>query len=317
MKKFKAWHLAIICLAVFLIFAGVAAVIIVNNDDYHSADRWNMSWSDNDWDIGFGIGKEYTIDQNETIDVNSKFKIDISTISSDISITQTTGSKVTVHLYGDYNSRKGEITLEIADTGSTVKIMVKYPKNGGISRSNLRLDIQVPQDYDQDLYVHTVSSDILLECQDMIFDSIDIDTVSGTTNINTIRANSLTFDAVSGSIRGSLIESTLKANGVSGKVNITGLSADAEIDTVSGDITLALVKNSDLNINTTSGDVEIKLGSNTDFYIKYDSVSGDFSCDIPLTIVRQKGSDFEGYAGDKNSPEISVDSVSGDLSINE
>lgn len=269
--------------------------------------------------IVVGCAKQDTIDQNETIDVSSKSKVEISAVAADITITQTSGSKLTAHLYGDYTSRKGEITLEIADTGSTVKITVKYPKNIGMgSRSNLVLDIQLPQDYSQDIKIDTVSSDIDFEIETMIFDSIDIDTVSGTTNINTIRANSLTFDTVSGNIKGRLIEGELKANGVSGKVNITGLSQGAQIDTASGDITLALVKNSDLNINTISGDVEIKLGSNTDFYIKYDSVFGDFSCDIPLTtIVRQKGSDFEGYAGDINSPEISVDSVSGDLSINE
>lgn len=269
--------------------------------------------------IVVGCAKQDTIDQNETIDVSSKSKVEISAVVADITITQTSGSKLTAHLYGDYTSRKGEIILEVTNVGSTVKVIVKYPKNIGMgSRSNLVLDIQLPQDYSQDIKIDTVSSDIDFEIETMIFDSIDIDTVSGTTNINTIRANSLTFDTVSGNIKGRLIEGELKANGVSGKVNITGLSQGAQIDTASGDITLALVKNSDLNINTISGDVEIKLGSNTDFYIKYDSVFGDFSCDISLTtIVSQKGSDFEGYAGDINSPEISVDSVSGDLSINE
>lgn len=314
MKKFKAWHLALICVAVFLIFAGIASIIISTNDDYHSANSWNIQWDIEDFYLNIGPGKDYTMDVNESLDISNKSKVQISAISSDINIIQTTGDKLNVHFHGDYRSRNREIKLDIQNVGNTTKIIVKYPKNG-VSRSNLVLDIEIPTNYNQNLNVSGVSSDIYLECEDMEFESVNTSNVSGTTNVNTLHAESLTSNTVSGNIKGSLLDGKLKVSGVSSRVNITGLSKEVSVHTVSGDVTLGINKTDNINVDTTSGDIDVTLENDNEFYIKYDSVSGNFKCDLPLTIVKQKGGDFEGYAGSKDAPVLNIDSVSGSFKI--
>ncbi len=316
MKKFKLWHLALISLAVFLIFAGIASVIIINNDEYHSANRWNFGWNEDSWGFGLGIGEDYTIDSEETSNINDKSKIEILAVSADINIMQTSGDELKVHLYGNYTSRKGELKLEVQDTGSGIKITVKHPNKGATIRSDLTLDIQIPKDYDQDIAVHGVSSDVMFNSDSMFLDSINIDTVSGTVNFDTLHADNLTINTVSGEVNGDFPDGKVKINTISSSVYITRLSKTANIDTVSGDITITTTENNNMTLDSVSGDIEISLENDKEFYVNFDSVSGDLECDIPLVIVRQKNSDFEGHTGDKNAAEFNVDTVSGDLTIN-
>ena len=317
MNKFKLWHLAVICIAVFLIFGIMATVAVVNNKDIRDGDDWNFDWGEGRvWGFNWGgIGKEYSIDKTETVDISSKTKIDISAVAADININQSTGEKLEAHLYGDYSSTRGEIELTVVNTGNTARIYVKYPKNGGVNKTNLVLDITIPADYDQALSVDGVSSDIVFECEDMSFESIKINNVSGLTNLNTPHANSLSVDTVSGNVRVHFPAGSVYVNGVSAKVNLTGISDSVRVDTVSGDVTLTIVNVEDLNIDTVSGDATLTIEKDNEFYIVYDSVSGDFSCDTPLTVIKQKGGDFEGYSGSKNAPELNINSVSGDLTI--
>ena len=65
MKKFKLWHLALIALAVFLVFGGIVSIISYRN----------YSWNNTNWSIG--IGDEYTIDESKSIDIDGKTKISI------------------------------------------------------------------------------------------------------------------------------------------------------------------------------------------------------------------------------------------------
>ncbi len=316
MKNFKVWHLAVICVAVFLIFAAIAAAIIISNDEFRNPAKWSINFDEDDFDFGFGIGKGYSIDKTETINVSKKSKISVNTISSDVNIYQTDGSELIVHLYGDYTSRRGEIALEIQNTGSTTIVTVKYPK-GGVQRTDLKLDIQIPSGYSDDLSVNGVSSDVTFECEEMMFSDVNVSVVSGTTMINTLHADGLFVNTVSGDVKGRLPSGELDVNGVSAKVTVSGLTETVSVNTVSGDVTLFVEKYNDIKINTTSGDSEINLESKDDFYVKFDSVSGDFECNVPLTIIKQKNSDFEGYSGTDNSAEFNVDSVSGDLTINQ
>lgn len=313
MNKFKAWHLALICLAVFLIFAGISAIVVAANPEYRTANSWTIG--PNFRFFGFGSGKEYTIDKTETVDIMSKSKVTISGVSSDITITQSQGDKLSAHLYGDYKSRNGEIKLEILNNGNTSKINIKYPRSG-VTYSNLTLDITIPKGYNNDLTVNSVSSDILFECEDMIFEDVNTNNVSGTTDINTLRAQSLDIDTVSGGVKGELLEGSLDVNGVSSSVNVTGLSDKVKIDTVSGRVILQFNElTEEVKVDTTSGRIEFTIPEDSEFYVHFDSVSGNFKCDMPVNIVRQKGGDFEGYVGSESSTNIDVDSVSGSFKI--
>jgi DUF4097 and DUF4098 domain-containing protein YvlB len=319
MKKFKAWHLALICLAVFLVFAGISAIVIATNpQQYNNVHNWNWNWKWNSSNsiFNFGVGKEYTIDETKTIDVMNKSNVQISGVSSDITITQSQGDKLTARLHGDYKSRNGEIKLEILEKTNALRIIIKHPKMGGVNYSNLKLDITIPQGYNNDLSVNTVSSNILFECKDMTFRNVSTNNVSGKTDIDSLTAKSLDVDTVSGGVIGELLDGTLDITGVSANVDVKGLSNKVRVNTVSGKVILQFNKlTEDVNIDTTSGRIEFTLPEDSEFYVRFDSVSGNFKCDIPVNIIRQKGGDFEGYVGSESAPELDVDSVSGSLEI--
>ncbi|MCK5128482.1 MAG: DUF4097 family beta strand repeat protein [Clostridiales bacterium] len=317
MKKFKIWHLALIALAVFIIFGAIVATIAVNNKDLHNPSSWSVKWLNRSWDFGFNSapGKDYDINSAKTIEIGKQSKISISAISASINVYQTDGDTLEANLYGDYTSRNGEIELEVTNSGSTAKIFVKYPKNSSVSRSDLTLDVHIPKSFFKDLTVGGVSSKVVFDCDDIMFEDITITNVSGTTVTDTLHANSLSVGTVSGDVSGHFSDGSVDVDGVSSDVNLTGISFPIKVDVVSGDVTLDVEKIEDINIGTVSGSVKLTLVKNDNFYVRYDSLSGNFRCDTPLTIVRQKGGDFEGHTGDKNAPEIEIDSVSGSLTI--
>lgn len=279
MKKFRAWHIALIGLAVFLLFGGISAIIIRSNENYHSEGVWNVGWDGGSW-RGFGNAESYSIDEADSVQISSSIKaVELTAISADINITQTDGEQMEVHLYGDYVSAGGEIELDIKSVGSTIKVVVKYPRNIGISSNDLVLDIQLPKHYNQDIKISSVSSDINFEGETMMLDTFEVETVSGTINFNAIYA---------GSVR---------------------------VETVSGDVMLTTMVNPDLTVETISGDVEITLLDDKEFYVEFSSISGDFECDIPLNIISQGRSEFEGYSGNENAVRFEVSTISGDFVI--
>ena len=163
--------------------------------------------------------------------------------------------------------------------GSTVKVAVKYPRNSGLSSSDLVLDIQLPQQYDQDVKISSVSSDVDLQGASMMLDTFEVKTVSGTINFNTVYANSV------------------------------------RVETVSGDVMLTTMVNPDLKVESVSGDIGITLIDDKNFYVDFSTISGDFECAIPLNIKSQTRGGFEGYSGNENAVRFEVGTISGDFVI--
>ena len=314
MKNFKLWHLAVISVAVFLVFGVIASIVILNNSDLHSWESWNLRWKDSNSGLIFSSGKDYTIDEQEYAGIDGKDEIKINTISAEVNILETDTDELSVHLYGEYSSKKGEIELEVRESGSGITVTVKYP-NGGVTRMNMTLDVEIPAGYGGDLGIHGVSSDVELECEDMSFGELTVSTVSGEIDLNTVSTSAVNASSTSGDLKGNIVSGKLGFNGISSKVDVSGLTSGANIGTVSGNITLAVEKYDDIKIDTTSGDVKIILEAEDDFYVNFDSVSGDFECDIPMKIVKQKRSGFEGYSAEGYDAEFNVDTVSGDLKI--
>jgi lia operon protein LiaG len=315
MKKFKLWHLAIICLAVFLIFGGIAAAVISTSTKIADEADWSIPW------LGFksfGVrGDEFSIDQTETAGISGKNDVVIRSVSSQIEVKETTDDEITAHLFGDYYSRRGEIELEVTDSGGTVKIAVKYPKgNTGITISDLKLEVTIPQDYEGDLAVSSVSGPLYISCESMELDKVHFSTTSGRINFEPINSSILEANSVSGRIEGTLLSGKLNAHGTSSSISISGLTAESEVRTVSGRITVDVEDYDDLNLSSTSGRVEINLKAEGDFYVDFSTTSGSFDSDIPLMVESQKRNGFEGYLGDSSAPRFKVNTVSGSLHIN-
>jgi lia operon protein LiaG len=314
MNKFKLWHLAVISVAVFLIFGIIAAVAIVTNNDLHDMNKWNFNWKDTNFGIILTPGKSYDIDEEKSESVNGISEIDISAIAADINVTVTDDDELTANLYGDYTSRNGELELIVQESGSKLKVYVKYPKNG-ISRTNISLDVQIPSSYSKDLSVDGVSSDIELETSKMDFEEVNIGTVSGKIRLNTINADIVKASSTSGDLYAEMINGELEFNGTSSKITVSGLSGEAKIDTVSGDVEFTMDKPNDAKVNTVSGKVTIKLEALEAFSVDFGTTSGNLECDFPLTLETNKRNSVKGYYDNDDSAVFDVNTTSGDLKI--
>ncbi len=317
MNKFKLWHLALICLAVFLIFGGIAAAAISTGSSSLNITDWSFPRIKSNSSGLFSSGAELSLDENTTTDIAGADSIIINGVSSPIEVTTTTGDNVQAHLYGSYFSTAGKIELEVTKNGGDIKILVKYPNgNAGVTTSMLKLDVQIPSDYYGNLSVNGVSSSLDIKCEGMKFDDVRFVTTSGKIHFEPINANSIDVDSVSGRIEGTLVSGKLNVKGISSTVAISGLTAESKIKTTSGKITVDVEAYDDLDLSSTSGSVEINLKTEDDFYVDFDTISGRFDCDIPLTVKSQKRTGFEGYTADDNVAKFDVGTTSGSLKIN-
>ncbi|MBH1939989.1 DUF4097 family beta strand repeat protein [Mobilitalea sibirica] len=194
-----------------------------------------------------------------------------------------------------------------------------------------------------DFRLNNVSAKI--EINDISANYFEVDTVSGSADVSNVNADEIEFDSTSGSIRlNEAKTSKATFNSASGKISINGFTTEElTVDTISGsvdiedaitqELTLESVSGGirfdgeydDLNAESTSGSVNIidkkapnsfdiktisgtvnlTLPSMEDFNLKHKTVSGKFTCDIP---VRSNGS---------GSTDYSISTTSGSIKIKE
>src|SRR5690554_627446 len=144
--------------------------------------------------------------------------IEIRTISTDANIIPTAGSAVEVHLYGE--ATEGVIADNVARlSGNRLIVDVEPKMTFGINintRLNLKLDVYVPADYANNLYVNTVS---------------------GRLDVEGLSLNNLEFNSVSGNLRGRPLNTKhLGVDTTSGSLDLNGFSGDIKANSVSGNI---------------------------------------------------------------------------------
>ena len=140
----------------------------------------------------------------------------------------------------------------------------------------------------------------------------------------------VSFSSTSGDIYAEGTADTVDADAISGTITLTGSYRDINADTTSGTILLEIrdvapeldagttsadviirseIAPTELDIDTTSGGVELAIPGGSSFTLDFDTTSGDFKSDLPLTM---KGSDL--YSGD-GSAEYSISTTSGSLKL--
>jgi len=128
--------------------------------------------------------------------------------------------------------------------------------------------------------------------------------------------SSANLGSVSGDInasRLSLSEGIFESS--SGKIKIDSLSGQVLSKTTSGDIDLVFEKfENTAYMESISGSVNISIPENASLTLKTETVSGNLSCDAPLTI---KGGKDENLLADigGGGPIMEIRSVSGDIKL--
>ena len=141
--------------------------------------------------------------------------------------------------------------------------------------------------------------------------------ISGNINIQNMGAGvEQTLETVSGQIDTER-SGNLRAKTISGAIHFASSGRTLDINSVSGRIQgeiLGLDPGGSVEINTISGAVQLEIFSGFDADLRLQSVSGSVSCEFPVQIVEQKRNKLEGTVGDGTVP-FEVETVSGRISL--
>ena len=239
--------------------------------------------------------EEKSINEIKTLDIGQLKEICIHSVSSDISVFLTDEEDIRINFYGKLVADSGKALPKLITNikGSELTKGIQRPK-ALFYRDNLVLDVYLPQDYKECITVDTVSADV--DISNLDINNIQCKTVSGDLRIETLGSDNLTL------------------NTTSGNINILDISGNLKADTVSGDVNVEYkVFNQDIDIKTISGKVKIDLPQNAEFYLKTNTVSGEVAVKFPITIINSNTiNQLEGTVG-KEDNKIMVDTVSGDI----
>lgn len=158
--------------------------------------------------------------------------------------------------------------------------------------------------------INTAGADI--EFDNINTDTLTINSFSGNANIDTVKSSYISVNNVSGKNKLSNITSDqFELNCVSGDAEVEGNIDTIYLNSVSGDLdysTYSLSTNL-ISINTVSGDTTITLPKNSGFNVYNSSVSGNIESGFKGNYID------DNYVYGDGSTEMELNSVSGSISI--
>jgi len=238
------------------------------------------------------------IDEVNTFGIYQLKEIYIHSVSSDVSVFSTDEEEIKIHFYDRtaLKSEKASPKLITNLEGSKLKIEIEYPKVI-FYNADVVLDIYIPQDYTRNINIDAVSADV--DISNLDINNFQCKTVSGDLKIKSLGSDNLTL------------------NTTSGEVNIMDFTGNLKADSVSGDINVRYgVFDNNIDVKTISGKVEIDLPQYAEFYLKTNTVSGEIFAKFLITIISfNKMKQLEGTVGTGDN-RIIIDTVSGDIYIN-
>lgn len=205
--------------------------------------------------------------------------IRLKTFSGRVNITGGSGSQVVIKAVRHASrERLADITLEITQSGNAIEIDANHHQ---VERRNDNVvstdfDIQVPSRVNLDL--HTFSAPV---------------TVAG-------------------------VSGDMSVDGFSSDVRLTDVSGPLRVKTFSGGVNLqarSWSDGDDLNVNTFSGPVTLMLPGNARGRIDFDSYSGTFKSDLPVTMSSSSRRNFRGELNGGGTTDFKVKTFSGDVNI--
>ena len=134
--------------------------------------------------------------------------------------------------------------------------------------------------------------------------------VSGKLNLNTASGD-VTLQGVGGEIHASTASGTVRVRDASGSVNANSASGDVyvELTRIEGD--------GDMRFSTASGDVNVRMPASLDARVDISTVSGSIDTNFPIEVKDSRhgpGSSAHGQLG-SGSRSLRISSASGDVSL--
>lgn len=292
---------------VVLVLVGLFAFLLLRGFPWKNGNNWNFGIMSQT----YANADKYTA--GDTTISSAIRTLDVNWVSGEVNLVRSDGDSIRV--YESTGQASTDQLLHWWLEGDTLHIQFCESKTFfGLKKWAAKiLTIEIPSSMSDSLKsvdIESVSADVSVRGFDL--DELDIETVSGGTSLCDLIIAKAELSTTSGEIGSErCIFGHIKCDSVSGEVVLTGSAKTADIESVSGNITVQTSEKLQmLKIDTVSGNTELTTPIDEDgFTLKFDTVSGDFSCDIPSTHEKER------YICCKGLADYSFDSVSGDLTV--
>lgn len=227
-------------------------------------------------------------------------EIDLSWISGSVEIT--TGHGDEIEFFEDY-SGTSDNSLRYDLTDGVLRI--RYCENSSAWSASLpskHLTLTLPEKRYARLRIDLTSAD--LSVSGVTAQLFELDGLSGDAKLDDVCADTLTAETSSGKLTlTSCSAQTLSLSSVSGAVSAEGVFPEITVGSTSGSVKLCSAElPQSINVNTVSGDVTIAAPESVAFSYSFSSVSGDALVDLP------------GASSSKDA-SVRVNTVSGNLRL--
>lgn len=209
------------------------------------------NWTGWSFDFNFSSNNDKMETKNLSFDAQSFSTLDIEVVSADVTVIGTDSDQVEVTLMGSAMDR-----LKAEQTGN--RLVIKEKSCFGFCSGNLSVEVKVPKAMLEELDVNTVSGRTQID--QISAPQMKVDTVSGRIDLKDVQFDEFNSDSVSGSLNASIL-------GEFDKIDCQSVSG-------SFDLTLRDVTCVDVRFDSLSGNEKNSLSSCTQHRIDVDSVSG-------------------------------------------
>lgn len=203
----------------------------------------------------------------------------------------------------DLDASSGNIEIE----GYSLRELKCNASSGNVNMHNIDADR---------IDARTSSGDI--KAEGLSGGAFSAKTTSGSITGGDIIVGKIDLDTSSGDMRLNGVAGDIVANASSGRIEIEEIAGAGTVnaETTSGDIQMSFTAmGPDYKLHTSSGSVKLWFPSEAAFGIVFDTNSGSFHSDFPITMTKTERNSVEGYVGsDGNS--VRVQTSSGDCRIN-
>jgi DUF4097 and DUF4098 domain-containing protein YvlB len=228
---------------------------------------------------------------NLTVSVPRGTRVDVKSASGDVEVRDITGS-------ADVTTASGDVTIDRAGaaTGNTASGDIKMTEVRGAEVNTASGDVKL-QGIRGAVRGRLISGDAILEHVD----------------------GEVRLSAISGDISARAVDGSFSATTVSGSINLRDYTgADTNLKSTSGDVQVSLSTRltGTFEAATVSGEITIAIPRDSDCEVDLASTSGDIETDLQMRNVSQSRRHLSGVVG-AGRGRLKLRSVSGSLDVNE
>jgi len=285
-----------ITLGVIVILIVIGSVVAITQGRMFDI-RWSMPDLRGPWgSIQHPMGGPVREEKDEKV-AGDFTEIEVRSIAGSVEISGTSAGEVDVHSVKTalFSNAADNVHVEIRKEGTRLVVEEKHEPRFFIPTGTISFQVAIPRGVKL-IDAHSVSGNITVHD---VLPGIDqsLSTISG--SVSTSRAHNLSASSTSGRIQFTSEGASLNARSVSGSI-------DGQID--------SLDKGGSARLSTISGSVALDAFPALDARISLHSVSGNVSCDFPVTISEQKNNRLEGQIG-AGAATVDAGTISGSIRI--